>query len=307
MEVLTTEFGILIPFLTFVAVLCLGSAFISGSIAYRNQLRARLQSASLTLPGAGGPTSQLKGFVSKVGKRVSGKDSAESKTLRNELAQAGFNGRNAPALYMGTKILLLACGLVALGMVAVAIEAEIQVKAFVAFGGSTALFFLPNIFVRSRASQRTTRIRQHLPDAIDLLEICVSGGMGIDQAWNSVADQIRPVCPLLADEMALTNLEIHLGAERAKAMRHMADRTGSEELLSLVAVLVQSERFGTSVGDALRVFTTTMRETRSQRAEETAEKMAVKMLFPMVVLIFPVVIIVAVGPAGITIVDIFKN
>lgn len=307
MDTLATEFGLLVPFLTFVAVLSLGSALISGSVSYRNQLKARLRGVSLSMPGRAEDGAPLTGFVSKVGERLGGKDSVESKTLRTELSRAGFNGRNAPALYLGTKLLLFMCGLAGFGMLALTLDTTIPIKVFVALGGSATLFFLPNLYVRMISNQRTGEIRRHLPDAIDLLEICVSGGMGIDQAWNSVMDQIRAVCPLLADEMALTNLEIHLGAERAKAMRHMADRTGSQELLSLVAVLVQSERFGTSIGDALRVFTTSMREIRSQNAEETAEKMAVKMLFPMVVLIFPVVMIVAVGPAGITIAQVFGN
>src|SRR5690606_2953714 len=107
------------------------------------------------------------------------------------------------------------------------------------------------------------------------------------------------VCPLLADEMALTNLEIHLGEERGTAIRHMAERTGADDLSSLVATLVQSERFGTSVAEALIVFAKNLRELRSMRAEEEAEKLAVKMLFPMMFFIFPVEIIIAVGPAAI--------
>jgi hypothetical protein len=145
--------------------------------------------------------------------------------------------------------------------------------------------------------RRRKNIRRHLPDAVDLIEICVSAGLGLDQSWNSVAEEIRRVCPTLADEMELTNLEISLGASRAVAMRHMAERTGAEDISSLVALLVQSERFGASIVDALRTFATTMRETWSRRAEEGAEQMAVKMLFPMVLFIFPALLIVMVGPA----------
>ena len=144
-------------------------------------------------------------------------------------------------------------------------------------------------------------IRNHLPDAVDLLEICVASGMGLDMAWNQVAEQIRGVSAQLADEMALSNLEMHIGASRAEALRHMVDRTGAEDLASLVAVLIQSERFGTSISEALKTFSETMREMRSMRAEESAEKMAVKLLFPMILFIFPVVLIVVAGPAGIQI------
>jgi tight adherence protein C len=124
--------------------------------------------------------------------------------------------------------------------------------------------------------------------------------MGLDMAWNHVCDEIRSVSHVLSDEMALTVLEINLGAPRTVAMRHMAERTGAEELASLVALLVQSDRFGTSVADSLRTFAVGMREQRSQRAEEQAEKTAVKLLFPLVFFIFPVMLIVMVGPAGIT-------
>jgi tight adherence protein C len=112
---------------------------------------------------------------------------------------------------------------------------------------------------------------------------------------------------VLADEMALTNLEIQLNAPRPAAMRHMADRTGAPELLSLVAVLIQSERFGTSVADALRMFATSLREERSQRAEESAEKMSVKLIVPMVLFIFPVAFIVMVGPVAIKLSEVFRS
>src|SRR5205809_980064 len=110
-----------------------------------------------------------------------------------------------------------------------------------------AFALLPNLAVTLRRRKRTADVRSHLPDAIDLLEICVSSGMGLDMAWNAVCDEFRGVSGILADEMALSNLEMHLGAPRADAMRNMAKRTGVEDISSLVATLVQSERFGTSV------------------------------------------------------------
>jgi tight adherence protein C len=171
--------------------------------------------------------------------------------------------------------------------------------------GATTLFFVPNLFLRFRCQSRRAEVTRHLSDVVDLLEICVSGGMGLDMAWNAVGDEVRAVSPLLADEMALTSLEMHLGADRGVALRHMAQRTGADQLSSLVAMLVQSERFGTKISDALQVFAASLREQRSEKAEESAEKMAVKMLFPMVVLIFPVVIIVSVGPAAITLAELF--
>jgi tight adherence protein C len=129
--------------------------------------------------------------------------------------------------------------------------------------------------------------------------------MGLDMAWNAVCDEFRGVSQILADEMALSNLEMHLGAPRADAMRNMAKRTGVEDISSLVATLVQSERFGTSVSQALRTYADAMRQERSARAEEAAEKLAIKLLFPMVMFIFPCMFVVILGPAGVRIKEMF--
>jgi len=163
------------------------------------------------------------------------------------------------------------------------------------------------MYVDMRRRHRMTEVQQHLPDAVDLLEICVSAGMGLDMAWNSVTEEIRRVSPVLGDEMALTNLEVHLGAPRAEAMRHMAERTGSDDLTSLVSTLVQSERFGTAVSEALRSFAESMRESRMSRAAEAAEKLGIKMLFPMIGFILPSILIVMGGGAIIKIKQMFET
>ena len=213
------------------------------------------------------------------------------------MARAGFQSRSAVPVFLGAKMLLLLVGLVAAGVLTFFVDMPFQQKSAVLMVGAGIPFFIPNSVLRMRHRKRVTQVRRGLPDVVDLLEICVSGGMGMDMAWNSVADEIRTVSPLLANEMALTNLEMHLGVSRGDAISNMADRTGSEDLAGLVAVLVQSEKFGTSVSEALETFAQTMRDIRSERAEESAQKMALKMLFPMILLIFPCVMIVAVGPA----------
>lgn len=298
------DYGLLIPFFTFVAVFCLGGAALLVSLERRETVRARLSGAheQSVRPAAHDENPRLLRAMTTIGSAVSaGKASSK---LRKQMMRAGFHGRNAVMVFMGSKMYLLFLGLVLIGGLMALFDLTIMLKVVATVGGAGFLFFIPNIYVQVRGQNRSTEVRMHLPDVVDLLEICVSGGMGLDTAWNSVADEIRAVSPLLADEMALTNLEMHLGEERGAAIRHMAERTGADELSSLVAVLVQSQRFGTSVSDALRVFATSMRELRSQRAEEMAEKMSVKMLFPMIVLIFPVVIIVAVGPAALTLIEV---
>jgi tight adherence protein C len=232
-----------------------------------------------------------------------------SQGLRQKLASAGYHGANASAIFLGSKVLLFGGGVLAINSLLFPFHADLGMATVYMLTAMTGgvFFFLPDLAVGIARDRRRQTIRRHLPDAVDLIEICVSAGLGLDQAWNSVAEEIRRVCPTLADEMELTNLEISLGASRAVAMRHMAERTGAEDISSLVALLVQSERFGASIVDALRTFATTMRETWSQRAEEAAERMAVKMLFPMVLFIFPALIIIMVGPAVLGFVQNFKG
>ena len=166
------------------------------------------------------------------------------------------------------------------------------------------MFLVPNVYVEKRRKSRSLRMRRRLPDAVDLLEICVASGMGLDGAWNMVSEEVRRVCPDLADEMALAHFEIELGSSRADAMRNMADRTGIDDLGSLVAVLVESEKLGTGIVEALRTFATALRETRRFRAEEASEKATVKLLIPMILFIFPAIFIVLVGPAGIRLAEV---
>ena len=295
---------ILIPFLVFMSVTCLGAAVLAARAARTSPARERLlqKAPEVRLPNPDMAAPPIMRALSKVGTLVGSKKPSSS--VREQLVRAGVYDRAFLGVYLGAKMVLLLGGLMALALLTSFVELAPHVQLFLVLAGATLLFFVPNVLLQIRMQSRCREVRNHLPDAVDLLEICVSGGMGLDTAWNAVGDEIRTVTPLLADEMALTSLEIHLGAKRQDAMRHMTDRTGVEEVASLAAVLVQSERFGTSIADALQVFAKTLRDLRSQRAEESAEKMPVKMLFPMVVFIFPVVLIVAIGPACITLYEI---
>lgn len=291
---------LIIPLLAFFSVMTIGSAIMVARNSKRASLAARLGQMQASLDDEeDAKTKQLVGIIQKIGSFTSPK--GPSASLRQQLGRAGYFSKSAAAVYLGAKILLLVIGVAGVGALVVSIEAEFYVKLFLTFTGGAVLSFIPNIIVSARRSKRRGEIWRHLPDAVDLLEISVSAGMGLDQAWNSVADRIRKVSPILGDEMALTNLEIHLGSPRGTAMRNMAERTGVDELSSLVAVLIQSERFGTSISEAMRSFASGMRETRSQKAEEMAEKTAVKLLFPMVVFVFPAILIVAAGPAALKI------
>lgn len=286
----------LIPVLSGLAVVCMGGSYLVTVAARRLRVQRRLDALSgeTTAPLPKG-SARAKQVIAGIGEMASaGKASA---SLRESLAQAGYHNRSAASIYLGAKIMLMVIGLLGTAALVVPLQMSMGGKMMLAICGGAALSFAPNLVVHTRRGKRFAEIRRHLPDAIDLLEVCVSAGMGMDAAWNSVTDEVRGVSTSLADEMALTNLEIHLGTSRAEAMRHMARRTGTDELSSLVAVLVQSERFGTSILDALRAFASSMREDRSHRAQEAAEKLAVKLIFPMVMFIFPAVVVVLAGPA----------
>ncbi len=234
---------------------------------------------------------RMAGMVSKV---------RTSRTLKEDLAAAGFYAPGAAAAFIAIKLLLVASAVMLVSMSAMITHMQIRLMFALMMVVGGILFFLPNIIVDMKKRARRAEVRRHLPDAIDLLEISLSAGMGLDQAWNAVTKELSSVSLTLADEMELTNLEMHLGSARAVAMRHLADRTGVDELGSLVGVMVQSERFGTSMADAMRTFAGTMREMRSQRAQEEAETMAVKLIFPMIVFLFPAVVMVTAGPAGLS-------
>jgi len=297
----------LVPLLIFLAVMSLGGAVLTARQARRAPIEKRLfEAPSGTLAAVSRPA--RRGLLNTLGALGQWATSGEPSTqLQEELARAGYHDKSAASVYLGAKMLLLIAAGVGLTALLLPMRLSLGLRLLLIVAGAAAASFIPNLIVHLRRSRRREDVRLHLPDALDLLEICVSSGMGIDASWNAVGEEIRRVSPTLADEMALADLEIHLGAPRAVAMRHMAQRTGEPELDSLVAVLVQSERFGTSIADALKSYAGSMREYRSQRAQESAEKMAVKLLLPMVLFIFPAVMIVMAGPAVLNLMEMLSS
>jgi len=287
-----------IAFLTGVATICLGGAGLVALAARREREVARARTIEDAPRHANAPQglrAQLFDGLRRIGDAASsGKVTA---SLRADLVRAGFHGRSTPAVYLGTKVFLLSLGTLVAAGALLPSGAPLGAKLCAVVFVPALLFFAPNIILAWRKSVRTREVQQRLPDAVDLLEICVSAGMAVDAAWKAVANESRRVSPVLADEMELTDLEVSLGVDRATAMRHMAQRTGADDISSLVALLVQAERFGSSIADALRIFARSLRQIQSTRAEEAAEKMAVKLLFPMVLFLFPALLLVLVGPA----------
>lgn len=299
-------FELVIPILVFVAVAALGSAIVAVLSSRRGSIEPRLRMLKgADLPPVDSDDPGLARVATKIGQSVA--RGQTSLTLKEQLARAGYFHPSAAATYMGAKLLLLFIGIVGMSVVMTFLKLPLSLQIYLCALVAAILFFVPNLVVSARRNARRNEVRRFLPDAVDLLEICVSAGLGLDMAWNAVGDEMRSVSPVLGDEMALTVLELQLGAPRTVAMRNMAQRTGAQELASLVALLVQSERFGTSLAESLRTFAESMRDARSRRAEETAEKTAVKLLFPLVLFIFPVMLITTVGPAGIVLYRIMSG
>jgi tight adherence protein C len=171
-------------------------------------------------------------------------------------------------------------------------------------GGAALGYLLPNIVLARLAGRRQHRIKLSLPDALDLLVVSVEAGLGLDQALQRVGEELAFAHPELSDELRLINLELRAGKARSEALRNLADRTGVEDLSSLAAMLIQTDKFGTSVARSLRVHSDTLRTKRRQRAEEAAAKTGVKMVFPLVFCIFPAVWVVTIGPAAIKFVEV---
>ena len=159
----------------------------------------------------------------------------------------------------------------------------------------------PTFIVRSRLKKRQKEVQLAMPDMLDLLVVCVEAGLGLNQALTRVADEIHHVSPVMSEQLTLVNLEMRAGTPREDALKHLAERTGLPDMKSLVAMLVQTDRFGTSVADALRIQADTLRTKRRQRAEEAAAKTTIKLVFPLVLCIFPAMFVVVLAPSVIAI------
>jgi tight adherence protein C len=167
--------------------------------------------------------------------------------------------------------------------------------------GALIGFYLPNLWLRAKTSARQEKILEGFPDALDLMVVCVESGMGLDATINRVGEEMKLRNPTLSDEFRLMSLELRAGKLRRDAMRNLAARTGLDDVKSLMTLLTQTDKFGTSVAQALRVHSDSMRTRRYQRAEEMAAKLPVKLVFPLVLFIFPAMFVVIVGPAAIKI------
>jgi tight adherence protein C len=223
--------------------------------------------------------------------------------LQTRLIHAGLYGRQALAVFLGVKVLLMMgpafVGLIAGLLGLVSIQLGVIAGAILGIGGMIG----PSFWLDWMKRRRQTSFRRSLPDALDVLVICLEGGLSLSGALRRVATELRAAHPLLAGELNIVQREVQLGRSEGEAMRQFADRCDLEEMRSLAAVIQQSERFGAGLVKALRIHAETLRTKRIQYAEEMAQKAATKMLFPTVLFILPGVFIVILGPAAIQIVE----
>jgi tight adherence protein C len=219
--------------------------------------------------------------------------------LRQRLVAAGYRGHEAIVVLYGIRI-ALATGFFALFTVPVLFRPNLPAAVVVA----AVAYILPGILLARMAKRRQHRIRLGLPDVLDLLVVSVEAGLGLDQAIQRVGEELATTHPDIAEELTLVNLELRAGNARSEALHNLGARTGVDDVISLVAMLVQTDKFGTSVAQSLRVHSDVLRTKRRQRAEEAAAKTGVKMVFPLVFCIFPAIWVVTIGPAAIKFVQI---
>jgi len=250
------------------------------------------------------PAGDGRGFKALVSlfKRVGEKAPRSPKELgqlRLRLVQAGFRRDEALTIFFGIRI-TFALVLFALFSTSIVTRPNITLAlAGVGFG-----YIVPGMVLARLAKRRAHRIRLSLADALDMLVVSVEAGLGLDQAMTRVGDELAFAYPDLSSELRLVNLELRAGKPRPEALRNLADRTGVDDLSSLVTMLIQTDKFGTSVAQSLRVYSETLRTKRRQRAEEAAAKTGVKMVFPLVFCIFPAIWVVTIGPAAIKFVTV---
>lgn len=226
-------------------------------------------------------------------------DGWEHSPLRLRFMNAGFRGESARMLYFAAKT-VLAVGLPLIAFPIIKISSPgLQATSLLAVLLLLAAFgyYLPNLILARIVFYRQRSIFENFPDAADLLLVCVEAGLGLDAGLTRVADEMRLKSEALADELQLVNLEMRAGNTREKALHNLALRTGVEEVNIFATMLVQADRFGTSIGDSLRVFSDELRSRRKFRAEELAAKIPLKLLFPLVFFVFPSLLMVLLGPA----------
>ena len=230
---------------------------------------------------------------------------AEAHKLQKKLMTAGYRAENASVIFRALQLVSLA-GFPAVVALACALIGRPLDSALIWIAFAVLIgFALPRYVLKRMIASRQLRLRWGLADALDLMVVSIEAGLGLNAALVRVGEELKSVHPDISEEFEMTNLEIRVGRERDEALRNLADRTGVDDLRSLVAMLIQADRFGTSIAKAVRVYADSLRTKRRQRAEQAAQKAAVKLLLPLACFLFPTLFIAILGPAALNLIDTF--
>ena len=248
-------------------------------------------------------------FLESLGNLLFPRESEDYSQMRLNFLKAGLNRKNVPAIFWGAKCFL------GMFLSVIFVLARISVFKMVDPTMSMAIclllailgFYAPDIWLRVRTARRKDKILKGLPDALDVLVVCVEAGMGLDAAIKRVADEIRLTNKPLSDELKLFNLELLAGKARQDALRNLALRTDLEDMNSLTTLIIEADKFGTSISKALRVYSDSFRTKRYLRAEEVAAKLPVKLILVLILFIFPALFVVILGPTAIRIYQVLLN
>jgi tight adherence protein C len=249
---------------------------------------------------------QFSNLLQTLGKANQPTDQAEVLNLRKALITAGYRSARAPVFFLGAKMFCAMVGLLCLSLFPhkwLGFPSTTNLIMFYVLAAGAG-YYAPSVWLRTIIGRRKETIMHALPDALDLMVVCVEAGLGLDQAINRVADEIKLSHNELSEEFHLLGLELRAGVARTDALRNLSRRIDLEEVKSLIALLVQTDRFGTSIGQALRVHSEAMKVGRQMKAEERAAKLPVKLLLPLIFFIFPSLFIIILGPAVIRIIRV---
>jgi tight adherence protein C len=244
-------------------------------------------------------------FAGSLGKLVKPRSEGESSNLRKLLLRAGYRRETASVIFFGIKAFLAIVFFGFSFLMKLWVVKNISSFHFMLLCiilGVTG-FYLPNLWLKMKITRREEKIIEGFPDALDLMVVCVEAGTGLDAAINRVGEEMKLSNKILSEEFKLLSLELRAGKQRRDALKNLAMRTDLEDVSSLVTLLIQTDRFGTSIAQALRVHSDSMRTKRYQKAEELATKLPVKLVFPLIVFIFPSIFVTVMGPA---IIQIFR-
>jgi tight adherence protein C len=239
----------------------------------------------------------LQGILEIIGERVSKDSPKRASYLRRLTLEAGYRRRSAPAVFTALRVVSLAGFLGVALFVATLVDFPSATRLLVLVTGALLGWMFPFLVLKRKIATRKRALQRGLADALDLMVVCVEAGLGVNQALLRVAEEMDRVSPEISDELTMVTLEMRAGTPRDEALKNMAERTGLQDVRAWVNMMIQTDRFGTSIGESLRIHSDTLRTTRRQRAEEAAAKLTVKMLIPLVLFVFPALFVVILGPA----------